>query len=326
MSDALTPADIEALMDTVSGGLAGEGSMDESVIAYSFKRPNRVSQEQIRSLHSLHESLARNLEFSFSTLLRQITDISIVSVMQLTYEEFLQSLPSPACLCLFADKELKSNIALEVGLDTVFPMIDRLLGGKGGKATIRRELTELEWTILRPVVDAFLDEYSKMWRPVRDLSFKVRANESNPHQVQLVGPNEVVVLIVMKIEVGELNGMMTVCFPFVALEPLVQRLNLRNWLATDLREARDEGASPMRMHLGRFPMRIGAYLGGTRIPMRSLIGLKAGDVLRLDVSLDDEIAVVVNGVRKLAGRPVSHAGTKAVRITRPGAADSESHP
>lgn len=319
MSDALTPADIEALMSSVAGELTGVEETDDSVVPYSFKRPNRVSQEQIRSLHSLHETLARNLEFSFSTLLRQITDVSIVSVMQLTYEEFLQSLPSPACLCLISDKELKSSLAVEIGLDTAYPMIDRLLGGQGGKASIRRELTDLEWEILRVLVEAFTEEYGKMWRPVRELNLKLRERESNPHQVQLVGPNEVVVLVVMKLEFGGVSGMMTICFPFVSLEPLIQKLNLRNWLAAEGRGAADGSAALMREHAGRIRVRIGANLGVARIPMKTLLDLEEGDVIRLDVSVEEEIGVTVNGVRKLAARPVSHAGMKAVRITRAGA-------
>ncbi len=315
MSDALTPAEIEVLMSTVAENAPESNAATTGAVSYSFKRPNRVSQEQIRSLHSLHEGLARNLEFRFSTLVRQLTDVSIVSVMQLTYEEFLQSMASPACICLLSDKELKSNIALDIGLDTVFPMIDRILGGRGVRGTVRREPTELEWSIVRRVAEAFLDEYNKMWRPVRELNVTFRAHESNPHQAQIVGPNEVVVLVVMKIEFGDVSGMLTVCFPFVSLEPLLQKLNLRTWLLGEGQNAGDESAAWMRSHIGRVRLQIGANLGTTRVPVRALLDLKEGDVLRLDVSVEDEIAIVVNGLKKLTARPVSRSGTKAVRIT-----------
>lgn len=317
MSDALTPEDIEALMTTVDAAPAVEGEAPPFV-AYNFKRPNRVSQDQMRSLQRLHETLARSLEFSFSTLVRQITDVSVVSVVQLTYEEFLGSLPSPTCFTVVGIGDQKSSLAIEISLDTIFPIVDRLLGGRGTKLSARRELTELEWALADRALSVLLAEYRKVWRPVQDLDFRPHARESNPSHAQLVGPNELVVLVILRVEFGELSGTINIGFPFVSLEPLLQKLNLRNWLVQDLEQPGDDSARAMRAHLGRVQLRVGANLGDARIPVRSLMALREGDVLRLNVSVHDEIGIVVNGIEKFAARPVSRAGMKAVRITRAG--------
>ncbi len=316
LSDALTPDEIEALMTTVAGGLAEGAVATGGAVVYNFKKPNRVSQEQMRSLHRLHETHARSLEFAFSTLFRQITDVAVVSVVQLTYEEFLGSLPSPTCFAVIGINDHKSSLALEIDLDTIFPIIDRLLGGRGTKLTTKRELTELEWALADRVVGVLLDEYRKVWRPVRDLEFHVQVRESNPSHTQLVGPNELVVLIILRVEFGGISGTMNVCFPFVSLEPLLQKLDLRNWLVQEAEEASDESARAMRAHLDRVPVRVEAHLGDARISVRHLVGLREGHLLRLNVSVHDEIGLFVNGIEKFAARPVSRAGMKAVRVTR----------
>jgi flagellar motor switch protein FliM len=316
LSDALTPDEIDALMSTVADGLAESESAQGAAVVYNFKKPNRVSQEQMRSLHRLHETHARSLEFAFSTLLRQRADVSVVSVVQLAYEEFLGSLPTPTCFSVIGIHDHKSSFALEIDLDTIFPIIDRLLGGRGAKSTTKRELTELEWTLADRVVGVLLGEYRKAWRPVRDMDFHVHVRESNPTHAPMVGPNEPALLVILRVEFGAISGTMNICFPLVTLEPLLEDLDPKNWLARQIEESSEDCAASMRAHVDRARLRVAAHLGDARISVRDLVGLREGDLLRLGVSVHDEIGIFVNGIEKLAARPVSRAGMKAVRITR----------
>src|SRR5262245_46257858 len=197
MSDALTPEGIEAWMTTVRAQASAAAGEWSPFVAYDFKRPNRVSQDQIRSLHRLHETLARNLGFSFSTLLRLIADVAVVSVSQLTYEEFVGSLPCPTCFAVIGAGDQKARLAAEIGLDTIFPIVDRMLGGRGTPGSPKRELTEVEWALADRVLATVLQEYRRAWQPVQDLDFHIGARESTPSRAQLVGPNEPIVLVIV---------------------------------------------------------------------------------------------------------------------------------
>ena len=101
MSKILSQDEIDALLgsrreiDGADGGRPSAAPSGESVVVYNFRRPDRVSKEQIRSLHFLHDRFARNVATSLSAYLRSVTDVTIVSVEQFTYSEFLMSLPDP---------------------------------------------------------------------------------------------------------------------------------------------------------------------------------------------------------------------------------------
>ena len=103
----------------------------QQVIIYDFKRPNRVSKEQLRAIKGIHDKLARNLASQISSVMRSIVEIRLHSVDQMTYGEFLMSLPSPTSFNVFSIKPLDGNCVLEINPSIAFPMIDRLLGGNG---------------------------------------------------------------------------------------------------------------------------------------------------------------------------------------------------
>src|ERR1700704_1055189 len=65
---------------------------------YDFRRPDRIAKDQLRAIHLLHENFARSLASSLSAYLRAYVAVSLVSVEQLAFMEFTQTLSSPTCL------------------------------------------------------------------------------------------------------------------------------------------------------------------------------------------------------------------------------------
>src|SRR4029453_7340816 len=96
MGRILSQDEIDALLGSsaTSEGVSG-ASGAENVVIYDFRRPDRASREQIRSLHVLHDRFSRNMSTSLSAYLRAVTEVSIVSVEQFTYSEVLMSLQGP---------------------------------------------------------------------------------------------------------------------------------------------------------------------------------------------------------------------------------------
>lgn len=311
MSDALRLDEIEALMDQARG--ADEALGD--TVPYDFRRPKRVAQEQIRVLHRLHENLVRKLEFSFGTKLRQIANVRLVSVLQLTCEEFLDSLASPTCFSLLNIEGAKSPIAVELSLDLVLAMMDRLLGGPGKPPATMRELTELERTLLRAMLDTVITDYEDVWRPVSELKLAHAGFESNPNQAQFVGPNELVVVVVMKLTFGEVEGTLHIGFPFAGLKPLLGTLSPKNWIADKDEHATKDTWKAIRRHVGLADVRLCAEIRGAKIRVADLLQVQEGDVLPIGVAVEKDVALVVNGVVKFHARPVSRGGHKAVRLT-----------
>ena len=149
MADILSQEEIDALLevveeegDTLSSEV--EATDTRQVILYDFKRPNRVSKEQLRAVKGIHDKMARNLASQISSIMRSIVEIQLHSVDQMTYGEFLMSLPSPTSFNVFSIKPLDGNCIIEINPSIAFPMIDRLLGGLGESYESTRELTDIE--------------------------------------------------------------------------------------------------------------------------------------------------------------------------------------
>src|ERR1700751_491076 len=116
---------------------------------YDFRRPDRIAKDQLRAIHMLHENFARSLASSLSAYLRAYGMGNLVSVEQLSFQEFTQALPSPTCLVSLGMKPYEGNAVLEMNPALVFPIFEMLLGGSArALLKINREITEIEQSVL----------------------------------------------------------------------------------------------------------------------------------------------------------------------------------
>ncbi len=213
----------------------------EKVVPYDFKRPERVGKEQMRALQTLHEGFGRNFGAALSGLLRSIVEVKLTSVDQLTYSEFVFSLENPTCFNLLQGRAAGRNLILDINPSILYPIIDRLLGGGSDPTPLaRRPLTEIELRLVARITALFLEELQRAWDNVLELKLAVERVESNPQLVQIVPPNEVVVLISFELTLGELRGMMNLCIPFNSIERIGQKLSSNSWVTYGRRGATPE--------------------------------------------------------------------------------------
>ncbi|WP_334081972.1 flagellar motor switch protein FliM, partial [Helicobacter typhlonius] len=233
MADILSQEEIDALLEVVDDD--GDASdIDEQDLAhqkqvtlYDFKRPNRVSKEQLRAFKSIHDKMARSLSSQVSAVMRSIVEIQLHSVDQMTYGEFLMSLPSPTSFNIFSMKPLEGAAILEINPSIAFPMIDRLLGGKGDPYESSREFSDIELNLLDTLLRQIMQNLKEAWSSITEIFPSVDAKESSPNVVQIVAQNEIVIMVVMEIIIGHSSGMMSICYPVISLETVLSRLASR---------------------------------------------------------------------------------------------------
>ncbi|HJQ78702.1 MAG TPA: flagellar motor switch protein FliM, partial [Lacipirellulaceae bacterium] len=247
--DVLSQAEVESLLsamdgrdsDIVADAATSRFKHREKISPYDFKRPERVGKEQMRSLQTMHEAFGRNFGAALSALLRTIVELKLTSVDQLTYSEFVFSLENPTCFNLINAAPLEGQLILDINLSLLFPIIDRLLGG-GSDSTppARRPLTEIELRLVSRITDLFCKEIKQAWESVLDLNLSVDHVESNPQLVQIVPPNEVVVLISFELTIGDARGMMNLCIPFNSIERISAQLSSNSWVSYGKKSATPE--------------------------------------------------------------------------------------
>ncbi|MBN2963472.1 flagellar motor switch protein FliM [Sulfurospirillum sp. T05] len=300
MADILSQEEIDALLEVVDeegdADLIASGSEPEDnrqVILYDFKRPNRVSKEQLRAVKGIHDKMARNLASQISSIMRSIVEIQLHSVDQMTYGEFLMSLPSPTSFNVFSIKPLDGNCIIEINPSIAFPMIDRLLGGGGESYESTRELTDIELNLLDAILRIVMQRLKEGWAPITDMYPNVESKESSPNVVQIVSQNEIVIMVVMEIIIGNSSGMINLCYPVIYLEPILSRLANRDIMLGET-SAKKSRNKELKTLVGRAEVFGEALLGRTIMSVGELLELQEGDILRLDRPADDHAVVTID--------------------------------
>jgi len=321
MADILSQEEIDALLDVVDDEgddileTGEEGLLPQrQVTLYDFKRPNRVSKEQLRAFRGVHDKMARSLASQISAIMRSIVEIQLHSVDQMTYGEFLMSLPNPTSFNVFSVKPLEGSGVIEINPSIAFPMLDRLLGGKGEPFDASREFSDIELSLFETILRVMMSTLKEAWGPVMDIYPTIESKESSPNVVQIVAQNEIVVMVVMEIIIGHSSGMMNICYPVIALEPVLPKLASRDLMLNETSSKKSRNTE-LQVLLGGAKVDIEANLGNADLTLADILELHVGDVLRLSSAADDIVTVSVDGKERFRGEIGLRRFRKSISIT-----------
>jgi flagellar motor switch protein FliM len=329
MADVLDQSEVDALLAAVGGAEetaapeslltpSGEKATTKKKVAvYDFNHPERVSKDQMRALEGIHEGFARNFGAALSAFLRTIVEVKIADTEQLTYSEFIHSLPNPTCFNLLSVKPWDGSVCMEISPLIIFPIIDRLLGGANVDSFIpQRPLTTIEQRLVGRITERALKLLCDAWSSLGVGSFDLTQSESNPHLVQVVAPNEVVVVITFEIRLSAKSGTMCLCVPFTTLEPVLDKLATQSWLSYRKKESGVNHGKKIAENIKGATVNMRAFLAQTTISLGQLMGLQVGDIIQTEKLASQELIVQVEGKNKFSGRLGQHRGNRAIRVTR----------
>jgi flagellar motor switch protein FliM len=327
MADVLDQAEVDALLAAVDTGQVTDdhddvlvGSRQKAppeVRTYDFKRPERVSKDQMRALEAIHEGFARNFGASLSGFLRTIVEVRVTTTEQLTYSEFIYSLPNPTVFNLLGAPPLEGQMCLELSPLIIYPIIDRLLGGSNAEMYVpQRPLTSIEQRLISRILDRALSNLTEVWSALVEVKFQLNETESNPHLVQIVAPNEVVVVVGFELKMGARAGTMSLCIPFNVIEPVMDKLATQSWLLYQQKAISKRQVHELGANVKHTKVDLCAFLAETTIKLGDLLTLQPGDILETDRPASSEVEVQVEGRRKFAGRLGQFKDIRAIKVTR----------
>ena len=322
MGDVLSQAEIDSLLNALSDGHVDAEEMkitktQKRIRVYDFKRPNKFSKDQIHSLQNIYENYCRSLTTYFSGQLHSLIESKVLSIEQLTYDEFIRSLPNPTVLGLFSLNPLEGTVLMEISPTLAFTVVDRLLGGQGqGQGAVKnRELTEIERTIVERRLSQIIELTEEAWTEVYELKPRFMSMETNPQFTQIVAPNEMIVLITIEVKIGEEVGMINICMPYLVLEPILDKLSTFFLFSTQAKVTSQEQVQAIRRKIEWAKVDMVAFLGHSEILVRDLLDLAKGDVIPLNQSVHDPLPIYVGEFMKFKSIPGLHGEHTAVQIT-----------
>ena len=320
--DVLSQSEIDALLSAIS---TGEMSADEmkkedegkKVKIYDFKRALRFSKDQIRSLTRIHENFARLLTTFFSAQLRTYVQITVASVDQIPFEEFVRSIPNMTLINVFEVPPLDGNILMEINPNIAYSMLDRLMGGSGASHSNVDNLTEIETKIMTNLFERSFDNLREAWENIVEIDPMLIELEVNPQFLQMISPNETVVVISLNTIIGETTGMINICLPHVVLEPIVPNLSVRYWMQSNTKEMSPEQIKTLENRVKQATLPVVAELGTTSISVEDFLMMNIGDVIELDQKIANPLILKVGSLPKFTVQPGKLNKKMAVQILDP---------
>lgn len=318
-SEVLSQNEIDALLSALSTGEmdADELKKEESVKkvkVYDFKRALRFSKDQIRSLTRIHENFARLITNFFSAQLRTFVQITVASVDQIPYEEFIRSIPKMTILNVFEVPPLDGRIVMEVNPNIAYAMLDRVLGGKGTSVNKVDSLTEIETKIMSNLFERGFENLQEAWATIEEINPVLTECEVNPQFLQMVSPNETVIVISLNTQIGEASGMINICIPHVVLEPIISKLSVHYWMQTATKDRLPQEISLIENRVKSADVSVVTEIGQTEISIQELLYLENGDVIDLNAHLNKPFILNIAGIPKFTVQPGKVGKKMAVQI------------
>ena len=319
--EVLSQSEIDSLLDALSSGEVEAEELkdeeEEKVQVYDFKHPNKLSKDQLRTLRMIYEGFGRLVSTAISTQLRSVGKIEVASIEQLSYDEFAQSLPQPTVMAICDFHPFHGQLIIEMNPKIAFTIVERTFGGAEVESENEvREFTDIEEVVLKKITKRFLESFSEAWENVADLRPRLKELESNPQFTQIVPGNDMVILATFNAQIGETEGLINICIPYIVLEPIVSKLSAQFWFSASRGEEEEQDSEELKKGLTRAQLPVEVELGTTQITVGQLLNLAAGDVLRLDTKTEEDMLVTVNGNNKFTGSPGKLGSKAAVEINK----------
>ncbi len=319
MSDVLSQNEIDDLLKALNNGDVDVEEMkktkENTVKDYDFARPSKFSKEHLRTLEIIYDNYGRALSTSLPVYLRKNIQVEVMNSEAVTYMEFSNALSNPVLLGIIDFAPLKGNIIMEMATKLGYAIIDRMLGGEGEPLEKSREFSEIELLIIERIMITCVELMREPWENVLDVDPRLERIETNPQFAQIISPTEMIAIVTINIKIGDVEGLINLCLPYITLEPVMEKLNTKFWYSS-MQEATDEEfSSDIESLITKAEVPITAILGRSTISVSDFSTLVPGDIIRLDKKVDDELDVFVGDIKKFTALPGSSGQNYAVRVT-----------
>ena len=319
MGEVLSQNEIDDLLAALSKGELDVEEMNDTkaqqVKNYDFARPAKFSKEHLRTLEIIFEHFGRLLSTTLPAYLRKAVQVEVMNSEAVAYSEFSNALANPVILGVVNFSPLKGNIVMELDSNLGFAIVDRMLGGQGKPLDKTREFSEIELTIIERVYNIWIDLLREPWKNVVAIEPRLEKIETNSQFAQIISPSEMIAIITVNIKVGEVEGLMNVCLPFMCLEPVMDKLNTKYWFSTMQEKDDTNYEEAIESIISKAQIPVKAVLGKSSIAVSDFVNLQPGDIIKLDKDVGSELDIFVGTIRKFVALPGSYDDNYAVRLT-----------
>ena len=319
MGDVLSQSEIDNLLNALSSGELDveeiKDNNEKQVKDYDFARPSKFSKEHLRTLEIIFEHYGRLLTTNLPVYLRKSVQVEVMNSEAVTYSEFSNALSNPVLLGIVNFAPLHGNIIIEMASNLGYAIVDRMLGGRGDTLDKTREFSEIELLIIERILIVCVNLLVEPWENVVDIHPHLERIETNSQYAQIISPSEMIAIVTINVKLGNVEGLMNICLPYITLEDVIDKLNTRYWYANIQSHDERDYAEAIETIINKAHVPIKAVLGKSSVSVMDFATLQPGDIIKLDRAVEDELDIYVGDIRKFTALPGSSGDKYAVRVT-----------
>ena len=233
MGDVLSQNEVDALLSALSSGELDADEIKENaekqVKDYDFARPSKFSKEHLRTLEIIFEHYGRLISTNLPVYLRKNVQIEVMNSEAVTYQEFSNALSNPVLLGIVNFAPLQGSIIIEMATNLGYAMVDRMLGGRGDSLDKVREFSEIELLIIERIFVVCVNLLREPWQNVLEIAPRLERIETNSQYAQIISPSEMIAIVTISMKIGEVEGLMNICLPYITVEDVIDKLNTKYW-------------------------------------------------------------------------------------------------
>lgn len=319
MGEVLSQEEIDSLLSALSSGEVDVEEMqtksEKSVKNYDFKRPAKFSKEHLRTLELIFEHYGRLLSTNLPVYLRKNIQVNVANSETVTFSEFTNALSNPVILGIVNFQPLPGNIIIEITANVGYAILDRMLGGQGTALAKVRDYSEIELSILDKILALCTQLLREPWKNVIEISPVLERIETNTQFAQIIAPNEMIAIVTLNVKLGDVEGFMNICLPYLTIESIIDNLNTKFWFTNMVTTDSENQSEHLEQLLKKVDVPVKAVLGKSSIQVSDFLGLQVGDIIRLDSKVNTELDVYVGNIKKFTAVPGTESDRYAVRVT-----------
>lgn len=319
MGDVLSQSEIDNLLNALSSGELDveeiKDNNEKQVKDYDFARPSKFSKEHLRTLEIIFEHYGRLLTTNLPVYLRKSVQVEVMNSEAVTYSEFSNALSNPVLLGIVNFAPLHGNIIIEMASNLGYAIVDRMLGGRGDALDKTREFSEIELLIIERILIVCVNLLVEPWENVVDIHPHLERIETNSQYAQIISPSEMIAIVTINVKIGNVEGLMNICLPYITVEDVIDKLNTRYWYANIQSHDERDYAEAIESIINKAHVPIKAVLGKSSVSVMDFATLQPGDIIKLDRAVEDELDIYVGDIRKFTALPGSSGDKYAVRVT-----------
>lgn len=302
MTQLLTQHEIDALLNAINNGEIDEETFLEkkevsNIKTYDFKRPTKLSKDYVNTLFMIFEDFCKYAGNHLTTQMRTNVSLKLASIEQISYDEFIHSIPKFTLLGLFHSSPLNGIQMVEINPQFCQLLVELLCGGNEAeilksKEEEKKSFTDIELAILEEVYKVFVLAFENVWSEVVELDCLLDTLETNPQLLQNMSPNEPVILVTCTVSILNRKAFINLCVPYVFFEAIIDKLSFRNWFDSD-NEFNKVDNEQLQKNIEQVDLDLKMMLGETQMTFSDIASLEVGDAIPLNQKISDPLKMYI---------------------------------